>query len=243
MGTMTLIQLQAEVLANHANRADLADTAGLARITSALNRAQIVLARRKAKFEELERTEDKVLTFTGTPSIDRIFDFDTLTFENPHKIWSVRVLDGLSTWKLVYVPNRKFDYTVPYPQADAVNKPRFYTIWQRSFEWFPVIDKVYTIRIRSSIWPATFTTAGQVSDFAEKDDLIINKATEILFRSLKMHADADKWRDEFESLADDVLTNDNTVPDALLTPMGAQDMAPNNNWWADPFTRSANGGY
>lgn len=243
MGTMTLSEMQTEVRANFAGRADLSDAAGLARITLALNRAQTILARLAAKFEELEVSEDKILTFTGVPATDRTLAFSSLANANPHKIWSVRVLDGQSTWRLVYVPNRKFDFVVPFPQADTVNKPRFYSVWQRTFEWFPVIDQAYTMRLRLSKWPLILTTAGQLSDFNEKDELLMAKATELLFRSLKMHDDADRWKSTFNDLSDEALVNDNTVPDALITPMPSLDTVPNNNWWADPFVRSAEGGY
>src|SRR5574341_1509856 len=99
------------------------------------------------------------------------------------------------------------------------------------------------MRIRSTQWPTGLATAGPVRDRNEKDEPLMAKATEILFRSLKMHADADKWKSVFEVLADDVLVNDNLVPDAIITPMPSMDTVPNNNWWADPFVRAADGGY
>lgn len=240
MGTLTLTELKEEVKANLGNRADL-DT----RLTRFINRAQIEIAKEKTKFEELEVSEDKTLTYTGVPETDKVLAFSSLTNSNPHKIWSIRVIDGLTSWKLKYVANRKFDILVPNSAADAVEKPTHYTIWQRRFEWFRVINQAYLIRIRMSKWPTALSDASPsgLSDLSEKDDLIISKATALAFQSLGEKAKYDAWNGTYEDYLDKCIINDSMVPDAILTPTPAEDSSwVGGNYWADPFVQSV-GGY
>lgn len=236
MGTLSLTELKEELKANLGNRSDLD-----ARLTRFLNRAQTEVAKEKAKFEELEVSEDKVLTYTGVPATDKVLAFSSLTNSNPHKIWSVRVIDGLTSWKLTYVQNRKFDLIVPNAAAEAVDKPTHYTLWEKRFEWYPVINAAYTMRLRLSKWPTAFSDASPsaTSSLSEKDDLIIWKATALAFASLGEMKKASAAEAMYQQYADLCLMNDNMVPDAVLTPMPGQDAGlASPAYWADPFVSS-----
>jgi len=235
MGTLTLTELQAEVRANLGNRTDLND-----RLTRLLNQAQVRVAQEHSKWIELETSEDKVLTYTGVPATDKFLAFSSLTV-SPHKIYSIRVLDGTMTTKLRYVPHGKVDLITPYPEDDGVERPTHYSIWQKKFEWIPIIDQAYTMRIRMSKFPAVFSDASPsaVSDLENKDDLLIAWATHRAFKSLGHKEESDSWFQSYTDSLDIALVDEITKPDAILTPQPSGDYAVTGEYWADPFLKSA----
>jgi len=222
MGTYSFSILKSELLANLGNRDDLTD----ARLGRFINMAQMRLARMRS-FYELE----DVLTWSFTAT--------TATFTLPavyRKINSIVVINGSSSKKLRRLLQRTWDLEVPYPTALSTGQPLHYVLYEKKIELYPIPDITYSAQARVSLWPTDLALDASLSDFEQKDDLIIMLATVLAFNSL---GDKDKaatcWQ-IFQTMLSEAMGEDMEEPDLDVLPGPAVTTGgPGGQPWTNPF--------
>ena len=228
MGTLTLTQLEDEVRSALGGRTDLDS-----RLTRFINLAQERLARAHT-FEEMQRAEDFTLGFTSTPATDKFQAFSTLTNSNPKEIYSVTIVDGTSSQKLIYRPPRQWDKLLPAPESRSTGRPAFYTTWNDKFEWYPVPDKAYSATIRMSIWPTDLSGSNK-SDLDHKDDIIVYLAVSWAFHSLGRREDAARFYNIAKVMMEEAFSEDRDKPDGEFVPEHGDVSVKLTDYWKDPF--------
>ena len=233
-GMMTQAQLMAEVRACLGNRVtnQLTDL----RIVNALNLGQQRISRFWA-FPELRA--DWVVTgiVTGNPVVDKWLALPP----NVRVIHSLVLQDNANSRKLTEKPWRMFDYNVPLPEFIAPDWPSFYTRFDLNvLMLFPVPLSAFMYFMRSTMLPTPFTSnnasnSTQLSDFVDKDDIIVDLACSRLWRSLG-RPDLDK---EYEANAlirlQEAKANAEDYPDMDYSPDDMQVSGNAGEYWASPF--------
>lgn len=165
-----------------------------ARIKQWLYWSHLTMARLYA-FSELDQDPiDKVLT-TNTYA----YTFANIGIDNARlrQVMSVVILDGTDSEKITQKLFRRFESDHPNPAAFDGQQPYFYTLYGRRLELYPKPDSTYTMRIRCNYLPQNFASGTSVSDFLNKDDIIIAGAVTHAYASLQENADAKEWAKVF----------------------------------------------
>lgn len=237
MGTLITSDLIEEVRDHLAGRTDVAD----ARIVRALNLGQEYLARTK-DYEELRVIETGALVITATPADDKIIQFSTLTNSNPHEIYAFRVItqDGRSR-KLVYRTTRTFDRLIPEPEFYARGLPSVYTVWSDRFELWRVPDVAESFEIRLTKFATALSTTepNAVSDFREKDDLLIFLGVSWLYGQLGEYSRMASFFTMYRTRSKEAELKDARRPDLdIISDHGraVPDVVVGRPW-TDPFVR------
>ena len=112
---------------------------------------------------------------------------------NMKDIYSIALIDGASSRKLIYVSPREFVSKVPYPEQTTKGRSAYYVDYGINFELYRIPDKAYTLELRSSVYPVDFASDSSTSSLYRKDLLIVAVATWFGFLSLRETEDADYW--------------------------------------------------
>lgn len=226
MGTLTFTELKDEVRAGLSNRTDL-DT----RLGRFLNLAQQRLARLH-DFDEMESRTTLALPYTGADS-DKI-----ITIPSLRELYSLRIISGADSRKLKQISNKTFDRQHPYPEYVARNWPHSYILWGNSIEVYPLPHQAMTAYLRYTKWPTDLSAANGVSEFNQKDDVLIELALAYAFWSLGKEGEAQKHEAQAMRLLGEADSHDREKPDldiaASNAPVG---VAPSTEPWRDPFVR------
>lgn len=227
MGTLTRSQLETEIKAFLGNRIDI-DT----RLVNILNLSQIRITRLK-NWDELEEIASGTLAFTGANS-DKFFSFPA----NIRDIRSFRLIDGTNSRKLKYVATNKMDTDIPYPEANARNKPKWYVVWKSRAELVPMPNKAYDYELRYSFWPTAFTsTSDVVSDLDNKDDLIILLSVSWIHLSIGNEDKANKYFAIFKNEANNAIGEQKLRPDLTIAAFSKDSEFSSSQPWANPFIK------
>lgn len=211
MGSLTYTQIETEVRSALGGRTDLDD-----RLTVIINLSQMRMARMK-RWEELEAIYTNSIGNTGDLTTDK----EVALSANFRDMYTLRVIDGDNTQKLVFYPYRVWDQQIPYPEKLARNRPKIYTLWRKTIELYPIPDQTYTLWARAIFWPTDFTGTSvptQKSDFDQKDDAIIALSISYAFSSLKKYEDAGKWFAIFANMMRNSISEEFEWPDIDLGP-------------------------
>ncbi len=140
-------------------------------------------------YEEMDRTYT-----TNTVANQKRYGFPSQMKD----IMSMTVQDGASSSKLTYVYYREFDSKVPRPEQNATGRPNWYVDFGTQFELYRIPDAMYTVNLRTSIYPSDYTvsTTGVGSELVRKDALICAVATMFGFYALRELEDATYWKNE-----------------------------------------------
>ena len=236
MGTLTTTELVSETRAHLGGRDDLTD----AELVVALNLTQMRIAR-SHDFEELRTVESGVFVISGTPATDKFLAFSTLGQSNPREIYSFRVItnDGRSR-KLIAKPVRKFDEDIPEPEFYATGLPIQYAMWAEKFEFWRVPDTADNYDIRMSFWPTALVVSPgtAVSEFKEKDDMIINLGVSYLYGRLGEYERAGRFWNIFREMWKSARMEDQLRPDLVISSGYSRTQpAGQGKPWADPFVK------
>lgn len=231
MGTLSLTDLKDEVRIALAGRTDQNT-----RLTRVINLAQTRIGRVR-RWQELEKILELTIVKTGTIKTDRRTGIPS----NVRDFYSVLLIDTTTSTvnrKLKYIAHRDWDNRHPYPEDTQRARPKEYTVWQKSMEFWPIQDTSYDIRARVSIYPAALSDAlpNATSDLSEKDDIIVAAAVSWIFTSLRMMEDAGRWFGIYKDLLNAAIDNEAEKPDLDRGPTAAQGegVSP-GEYWLDPF--------
>ena len=225
MGTLTFTELQDEVRSGLGGRTDLD-----ARLPRAINLAQQRLARIH-DFDEMEVISTTAINNTSNDSDKYI------TLPNKREIYSIVLLDGANSRKLIQRTPRFWDVRLPKPEYWSRQRPTDYIIWGNTIEIWPLPMATYTLRMRWSQWPVNLAGASDLSQFLQKDELLIELALVYLFNSLGKEDSADKHKSILKDLLAEAINNDDTKPDISITPDTSRSAGMSSEPWRDPFVR------
>ena len=215
-GTLTRDQLVTEIcdtVGKSVSASSVSSTTLQTRVqTYYLNWAQRRIAR-AYDFYELDDKKTNAATVAEVKTYPLETGTNNLGLTRIKDIQSLILVDGTNTErsrKLERIHYRRFDKRYPRPENYSSNIPSLYVRQGNNIELFRIPDAVYTLVIRYSKWPTPFTTGSQVSDFDDKDELIITAGVLETYLALEEYADAAVWtqrfigkmKDEVESEAD-----------------------------------------
>jgi hypothetical protein len=224
MGTMTLTQLEDEIRYNLGNRTDLDS-----RLVTFLNWAQEEIARQYS-FRELQDTD------TTKPTID---SQDYIVQPTGIKdLLSIRVMDGTSSRKLIYVPERTFDALISKPDEYSEGLPSHYYEWGGNFYLWRIPDKEYLTRIKCIKWPAALSGGGGYSDLLYLDEALCALATAKALDSVDVDEKKIKrWGRRAGYHINLAIRNDKDsyTDEQVKSNYNLSESAP--NYWQDPFVR------
>ena len=213
MGTLTYTQIKTEALAALGNRTGFDED----RFVAILNLSQMRIARFR-RWEELDATTNGTLVITADATVDKTLAMPS----NTRDIYSFRIItegvDGFSR-KLVRRTYRWFDRNVPEPEYYTRGTPTDYMRFAGQLEMYRVPDNDDDYIIRRCSWPTDFDkTAGQVSDFTQKDDMLVALTISWMFQTLGRLEDAGRWFTTYANMLNSAMGEDAEVPDQLIAP-------------------------
>lgn len=239
MGTLTQAQLNAEIRAGLGNRTDVTDS----RITAGLNIAQARVSR-FWDFQELKLTATANNTKDpgGNLSLDKYLRVPS----NLKTVHSLVLQDEANSRKLVEKPWRMFDELFPFPENDPPDRSVLYSRWGYLFILYPIPDNVYKFQLKYTARPTPFgvmdTTAQtgaltQVSDFEEKDDILINLTLEYFHRSFGRVDKADTFLKMAYGDLEIAKKKDDDRPDMSVSRENLG-MYVEGSYWLNPWVKS-----
>jgi len=159
---------------------------------------------------------------------------------NMKDIFSLTLIDGASSRKLLYVYPREFDLKVPYPEQTTEGRSAYYVDYGVNFELYRIPDKAYTLNLRCSVYPSDFTSDSSTSALLRKDSLICACATMFGFLSLRELEDATYWKNEvIVPLYQASITSDHDAEDWVCVARGFDTRAERvGEYWSNPLVRS-----
>ena len=170
------------------------------RVRTYLNWAQQRIARH-FNFYELTAIID---SFTLTASTKR-YSFTTLGLVRPKDIRSVLLLDSQNSFRMYRMQQVNYEKRFPRPENFSTGRPRIYVRIGDNLEFFYIPDSAYTIKIIYPQWPTPFTTAGQVSDFSNKDQLLVVATVMETYLALEEYTDATAWFNKMLGMLNDAV--------------------------------------
>lgn len=235
MGTLSRALMRAEVLKNLGDIPDTGDTT--TRIDRLLHLAQLKIARMR-NWVELQRSDTKSVTVTGTPATDQIHEFTGITLREVHSL--VRIVGSNQPYKLVRIPQYQWDRLVlghdnPLTLGDATH----YMVWNGQVILYPVPNVNFNLNRRYTIWPADFADDNAVSDLDQKDDIIIARTTHDGFQSSGQREDALQWFAIYNDTLQAAIREDSERPDEVIVNRGLAEAEDGlvSTPWADPFIK------
>jgi hypothetical protein len=243
MGTLTVADFENEILAGLGNRSDITTD----RIVIALNLAQQRIAR-SYDFSELATTSFAQMNFTGFPQMDKymIPPADTKT------IHSFVVLDTSSgqgslgqSRKVVEKPWRWFDAHYPAPEWLPAGWPSIYKRWGNTIVMVPAPFLQFTAQLSYTRYPLPFSAAPapyttQISEFENKDDVLIEYSLAYFFKGLGRNDRAVYFEGLAKEQLDEAIERDDTRPDIEASrDMPAVAGMPLGPYWSDPWVKSS----
>lgn len=228
MGVLTLAELKTEVRAALGGRRDLD-----ARLTVIINLAQMRLARIH-DFDEMEIISTSTIQNTGSTN-DKY-----LILPNKREVYSVVILNGAKSRKLTQRTAQYWDRHIPMPEYFSRNIPSDYMIWGSTVEIWPLPDATYTIRIRWTKWPTALSADTDVSEFENKDDVLIMLSVSYALRSLGKGDEADAAEGNAIRMLGEGTRMDDSHPDINITPGESDSQVLSgsvHDYWANPFVK------
>lgn len=228
MGTLTFEQLQNEVRFGLGGRTDQDS-----RLAYLINVAQ----RRLARIHDFD--EMKTITTTSVSNTGSTND-KFLTLPNKREVYSVSIINGSESRKLVNRTPQFFDRLITMPEYWSRDIPTDYIVWNNTIEIYPLPSATYTVKIRWTKWPTDLSASTDVSEFLAADDAIIEMTLAYILRSLGKEDDALKHERQALMLIGEATSVDTTNPDLNIGPSISDAQAQQGGIgqpWIDPFVR------
>lgn len=237
-GTMTRIQFVTEIC-------DIVgkSTAGIAvsgaslqsRVLNYLEYAQRRVAR-AYNFQELLDWKTDAATVADLKRYPLETGTSNLGLTRPKDILSIVLVDGENSRRLEPKGYRWFERKFPRPENYTTGRSSIYVKYGSYVELFRIPDDAYTLSIRYSKWPTPFSTDSSVSDYDNKDELLVAAGVLETYLALEEYTDAATWMQKFLGLLrDSVIDEGEPDLEPQSEPGGTSSMAPIiGEPWASP---------
>jgi hypothetical protein len=241
VGDLTLADFRAELLAGLGNRTENT-TITPQRIVIGVNLAQQRIAR-SYDFSEMAQVAFGAMNFTGNAAVDK-FLVPPARLKTVH---SFVLLDTTAipsslgqSKKVVERPWRQFDRKYPAPEWLPPGWPGEYARWGNIIVMAPPPQAQFTAQLRYTGYPTPFVYGAdtQVSEFDNKDDVLINYALAYFFKSLGRADRAAYLEGLAKEQLDEAIEKDDTRPDIEVSG-GHNDGDASGAYWQQPFVKSA----
>ncbi len=205
------------------------------RVRTYLNWGQKRMAR-YYEFHELNVLNTTAATVTSVKRYPLYSGTNNLGLTGIKDIRSIRLIDSENSRTLIRWSYRKFDRWYPRPANYAVARPTIYLRDGNILEFFRIPDATYTLYIRHSKWPTDLSSGSQVSDYLNKDQLILTAGILETYLALEEYADAQIWYSRFVGQLKDAVKAEGDVdwePEA--EPHDALPSYTSGQPWLDPY--------
>lgn len=213
MGDMTRDQLVTEVcdtVGKSVSAVALSGATLQTRVRTYLNWAQQRIAR-AYNFYELQIIKED---FTFTANVKR-YPFESggynMGLTRCKDIGGIILVDGYNSRRLVRLGRPQFERRFPRPENYAAIRPRIYIRVGNNVEVFPIPDAAYATKIVYHQWATPFTTANQVSDFQNKDQLLVNATILETYLALEEYQDVAAYMPKVQGLLKDAISVEGDV--------------------------------
>jgi hypothetical protein len=233
MAGLTKAQLRIEIQGNLGNRTDI-DT----RIDTWLELSQQYVATHH-DFREMMFLDEVTIVPVNDPAVDKLYSHGISNLKEIYTL--LRQVGTEFAVKLTSVPNRQWQQLLGKPDTGTTGDAVWYTLFgSDTIELSPVPNRTYKLQRFYSKWPSVFASDSAVSDFEQKDELLIARTTYQAFQSLGMREDAAHWFAVSENLLKSTTDDDRYRSDTTFIARGISEAAPAEfgEPWADPFVRS-----
>lgn len=187
-------------------------------------------------FYELQGKQLTAATVAGVKTYPLETGTNNLGLTQIRDIRSIVLVDGTNTErsrKLQFINYRRFDEDVPRPENYPYDIPSVYTREGGNIELFRIPDAVYTMIIRYCKWPTIFSTGSQVSDYDNKDELIVTAGVLETYLALEEYNDAAVWMQRFlGQLRDSIMDDGDTDWEPTAQPFRANPPNMSSRPWA-----------
>lgn len=230
MAAKNLVQMQTivmDAMGKSANATAISGALLSARCTDFINWGQQRIAR-AYHFDELDVLQDSITsTVPGVKTYPLITGTNNLGLIRPKDLESVMLMDLENSRKLTRWPMRKFDNYYPRPENYSNGKPTLYIRFGYNIDIFRIPDLAYAFKIRYPQWPIDLVNQSDVTQFIQKDQLVITAAILEGYLHFEEYNDVKIWAELFVG----------RLHEAIMAE-GDMDWEPK----ADPF-KASRGGY
>lgn len=203
----------------------------------AVNDAQRAIARVR-DFEELKTWD---LGSASTVDGQKRYHLESdLLMTRPKDVYSIKLMDGTNSRKLIWIDPRILDRDNPYPEGTSEQRSTHYTQRGSYIELIPIPDDAYTLDIFYSQWPLVLSADTDAMSFSDDSvDVIVALASEMAMGILDGKTNTD-WAKRAKELLGGSVMEEATRPDQDLVaqpfnPAGGAPYA--GEYWKDPFIR------
>ena len=178
-----------DVVGKSQNAAAISGALLSARVVKYLNLGQKRIAR-FYNFHELNKYNENAATITDIKRYPMGNGTNNLGLTRVKDIYSIRLIDDAYSRVITRWSPRKFDRIYPYPAKYSTDRPSIYIRWGNDLEFFKIPSGAYTLYIRYSQWAQDLTLGTQVSDYLNKDQLLITTGIFETYLALEEYEDA-----------------------------------------------------
>lgn len=204
------------------------------RVVTWLNFAQKRIANHYS-FYELQKTIETCVTVADVKTYPLSDGTNNLGLERVCALNSVRLIDSENSRKLDFWHYRKFDKWYPRPENFSSNRPKIYTRWGNNLILFPIPNDIYSLHIRYGQLPNDLDSDTQVSDFIDRDRLLLTTGVLETYLALQQYNDAKVWYELFlGQLEDEVRSEGDEDWEPEAEPPGGPGYS-SGSPWTDPF--------
>ena len=239
-GIMTRDQLVAEICDTVGKQTGATSVSGQPLSTRAqtfLNWGQKRIARFHS-FYELDTLLTTAVTVANVKLYPMVTGTNNLGMLRPKDIHSIRLIDGTNanSRRLKRWSYKKMDMKIPDPTTYTTGRPIVYVRYGMSLEFFRIPDTAYSLSIRYPQWPTDFSTASQVSDYTDKDHILVTAGIMETYLALEEYTDAAVWYQRLMGLLIDAkrTEDDNVDWDPDGEPFRSDEQVQVGQPWSDP---------
>lgn len=188
-------------------------------------------------FQELRDLTTGISTVSGQKTYSLTTD---LGITDLHTIATFRLIQGVNSWKLRYVPSAELDKEEANPTEYGLGKPRRYTRWGDSIDFVDYVpDDSYTVYLRYLKWPEELNSDSDESELVNKDDLLIAATCSWGYKTLQEDEDSTHWANVTSGIWGDILKDLQNNPDYVPKMKGFKSAKTGliGEYWNNPFIR------
>jgi len=186
-------------------------------------------------FYELQAKKTDSVTVADVKTYPLETGTNNLGLTRPRDIRSIVLVDGSNTErsrKLTFWHHRRLDEKFPRPENYPSEIPSIYTREGDNIELFRIPDAAYTLIIRYDKWPTPFSSGSQVSDYTDKDELLVTAGVLETYLALQEYTDAATWMQRFlGQLKDSIADESDQDWEPQAEPFRTNGMPPSANPW------------